>query len=285
MSIITNLSNTVDEKNKKVNIKFLAYNCYGFKSNSNFIKNLIQNYDICFFSEHWLSDEEEILFNNLSNHHKFYFKSSYSKTDTKRRGRPFGGICWSVSKKLLVERFEFFDIEVSSLAIRLNNLVVTFHGVWLPYDDKRANRLSKYKSNFSLLKSQIKEYHNSPQIIFGDFNASTNRTPSTRFDKLLIDFIDQNGLINTLDIKKFNKGGFTYKKGKYESTIDHIIINQKATELLQTAEIINDKKDLSDHRPVAGMLSLDIDDSFKKIEEDKNEEKFFHFFDWKNPHF
>ena len=94
--------NNKKEKFKNVhnginNIKAIAYNCYGFKSNKQYICKLLYEFDICFFSELWLAEEEENLINELSNSHNFIYKADFSIA-THKYGRPYSGTCWAIKK-------------------------------------------------------------------------------------------------------------------------------------------------------------------------------------------
>ena len=102
---------------------------------------------MCFFSEHWLAEEEEILFKNLSSSHNFFFKASFSLQNKKKtnihkndniekRGRPFDGLCWAVRKNLSVEKFDFFDDDVGTIKLNVLKMELFFHGLWLPFDDR-----------------------------------------------------------------------------------------------------------------------------------------------------
>lgn len=256
---MSNLNNCTETTLKRENVTFVSYNCYGFKSNINYIKKLIKKFDICFFCEHWLSLEEESLFKELSFEHNFFFKSSYSISSHSRKGRPFGGVCWSIKKNINVESINFFDTDISTINIKINHIEIIFHGVWLPFDNGREDKFACFKSNLSLLKSQYSFYRDIPQFVIGDFNASTTRYPATRLDKIFKEFLELNKLNNVLDSCDAFKLDYTYKKGDYEARIDHIVINEKSKRLLKSAEILNDIDDLSDHRPVSGIIQIDQD--------------------------
>ena len=280
---LQNISLNFKKNHSQSNINFVAYNCYGFKSNRIFIKKLISQYVVCFFSEHWLAEEEEILFKELSNEHEFFFKSSYSiSKKKKRKGRPFGGTCWCIRKNIKLENIYFYDVEISTVVLNLFDSKLIVHGVWLPFDNGTDERLSNFKSNLSLLKAQIKNYLTLPQIIFGDFNASFNRSNETRFDRLLKNFLIDNKLKNVIEDSQY-QSQYTYKKGNYTACIDHIITNEVGLKIINNSEIINCSEDLSDHKPVAG--SVFITNKISVPTNSENLSKKFHKFDWKNNDF
>ena len=70
------------------------------------IEKLILNNDVCFFIEHWLSEEESYLFSGISAEHSILLEADFSceerLTCNGVRGRPFGGRCWVVRNNLRV---------------------------------------------------------------------------------------------------------------------------------------------------------------------------------------
>ena len=143
----------------------------------------------------------KFILKQTSTNHNFYIKSSFSKYDSDRRGRPFGGTCWAIKKNIIVKNNTFYDHNISSIEIKTDsNKNVVFYGVWLPFDNKTDEKLSSYKNDLSLLKSLYKNNLSNYQLFIGDFNASFNRNPATRFDKLLREFVRENNLINVVEV-------------------------------------------------------------------------------------
>jgi hypothetical protein len=277
--------NDVNNVNNMGNLKIVSYNCYGFKANSNFVQLLLAQFDICFFCEHWLAEEEEYLFKQMSSTHHFIFKASYSAKD-KIRGRPYGGLCWAIDKSINIVDVQCIEDDVSMLRIILNECMICLHGVWLPYDDNSNEKYAKFKSNISLLCNNIKENDRHPNCIIGDFNASLNRHNVSRFDRCLIEFIEKRKLISAYD--HFNEhnleynNSYTYKKGNYQSRIDHILVNDVALNTIRECSIINDHRDLSDHKPIS--ISLEIE-RYASLYGNQTKSNSFHKFNWKNREF
>ena len=59
-------------------MNIVSFNCHGFKANHLMVEKLISNFDICFFSEHWLGDAEGYLFNQLCRNQSTIFSSDFS---------------------------------------------------------------------------------------------------------------------------------------------------------------------------------------------------------------
>ena len=93
-----------------------TFDCKNLKSNFHYLKELINSHDISFIIEHWLSDEEDFLFNQLSDKHSILFQSDFSFANcpgsTRRRGRPFGGKCWVVKNDVKIKSHEVLNNDV-----------------------------------------------------------------------------------------------------------------------------------------------------------------------------
>jgi hypothetical protein len=163
--------------------------------------------------------------------------------------------------------------------LQKDNFVFCLHGVWLPFDDGSYERLANYKSNLSYLEAQLNENIIYPNFILGDFNASLSRQEPTRFDKQLKSFILNKKLHSSYEMFNENIDEFTYKKGDYTSRIDHILIDNKAYNLIKDTIILDDQLDLSDHKPIAALVQIIQQD---KTSHKNNNLKKFHKFDWKN---
>ena len=157
-----------------------TFNCKNFKSNFHYLKELINSHDISFIIEHWLSDEEAFLFNQLSDQHSILFQSDFSVANcsgsTKRRGRPFGGKCWVVKNDVKIKSHEVINNDISIIEVAKNSSEsFILVGVWLAFDDNSLERLANFQSNISLLESILKENQGKKVIILGDFNCDLKR--------------------------------------------------------------------------------------------------------------
>merc|ERR1712050_120433 len=100
--IMINMAMKTVKTRNSINIKSL--NTQGFKSNVDHVNSLLQNTDILFISEHWLSNAEKIVIDNIikNNTHSLFFTAAEKQS----AGRPYGGNCFltrnSVVKKVNV---------------------------------------------------------------------------------------------------------------------------------------------------------------------------------------
>ena len=271
-----NLKNLTNNDNHI--LKIASYNCYNFKANTIYIKQLIHNNDICFFIEHWLDLHEKYLFEDICNDHNIYFHSDYDKSKCKN-GRPYGGTCWVVKKSVNILNFIQYNDKVSKLTIDDNNKKsISIFGVWLEYDDNSDERLANFHSNLSLMAGQMKNDRYKNNLIVGDFNSDLNR--KNRFDKILVEYKKKFNLINSFDMFD-QKNYFTYFKGDYKSRIDHIFLNDNLKTRIINSEIKTDSSETSDHKAITIEIYKNNCTSTKVCTTELKKLK-FHKFNWKH---
>ena len=267
------------ELNKENNlITVCSYNCKNFKSNTLMISKLIKNFNVCFFIEHWLSKEEEILFDKVANENnkkKIIYHSDYEIKDLlDKPGRPFGGLCMVIDKEYEVIESVIFNENIVKAELRCGQMNIVIIGVWMPYysTSDKTKQLT-YKSNVALLESELKTQKY--VLIAGDWNSDPKRT--NPIDKLFKKFLEKNQLINASE-SQINKTEFTYKNNETYAKIDHILLNSYSANNLIQSEVIIDYLDMSDHRPVSVAIKYEASEA----NEQRNETKLFHRFPWKD---
>jgi len=134
-------------KNSNESLKICAYNCFNYKSNAVGVRNIINNHDITYISEHWLHIHEDYLFNEYKNDYNIYFSAVYDNSN-KTSGRPHGGTCWFVNKKIEVIQFEMldnFNQRISKIRIQDNaSDFIDIFGIWLQCDDGSIERFATF---------------------------------------------------------------------------------------------------------------------------------------------
>ena len=77
------------------NYEFSLLQLSQLKKNHLMVQKLINDFDIIFLTEHWLTNDEKYLISDLINDHSMIFESDMHDFSNKRKsGRPFGGRCW-----------------------------------------------------------------------------------------------------------------------------------------------------------------------------------------------
>jgi hypothetical protein len=142
---------------EKLNI--LSLNIKNFKTNNYYSTNEIENSNInvCFITETWLVEEENQIITERFGMHFNVSNQNEMSISKERRGRPFGGKCWLINKKLIVGKHEYLNNDISFIEIVDKNgfSKVIVIGVHLPFDDNSDNKIAIYISNLEIIKSII----------------------------------------------------------------------------------------------------------------------------------
>ncbi|RNA05275.1 hypothetical protein BpHYR1_021600 [Brachionus plicatilis] len=195
------------------------------------------------------------------------------------RGRPYSGICWLINKSFNVIECDFFDSDYSCLKIDIDSKILNCIGTWIPFDNGSKERLVKFKNILSGIEGRLDIVHYERHILLGDWNCDLMR--KRRFDKLFVNFIESKNLVDCFSLSKTNCD-FTYRKEKYKSKIDHMLVDKNDVKLFKNFEVFQDPTNLSYHNAICCELDLE---STADIPQEVPVERNFHHFDWKNPSF
>lgn len=162
----------MNNTSKKINI--ICYNCKNFKRNNLYLKELRNNSQICFITEHWLNSEENILMDDMfPNDNCLFYSDMDIKDSFGRRGRPYGGKCWLIDKSFEIIDYAFVNKDVSYVMLKVNNISFLVIGVYQPFDNGTMESYANIKSNMQLITTLCKDHNDIPTIIVGDFNSVT----------------------------------------------------------------------------------------------------------------
>lgn len=133
-------------------------NCQGLKSNFQMCSNIINSSDATFICEHWLTNDESNIIENISSNNTIYnFHSDMpvSSCALSRRGRPFSGRGWIISNRFKVVSYDLIEdlisvmeVEVCLDGVRSNMLLI---GVWIAFDDGTAEKFALTKATISAI--------------------------------------------------------------------------------------------------------------------------------------
>jgi hypothetical protein len=252
--------------------KLSSYNCKNFKTNHHMVSKLISDSNITFLCKHWLNLEEKNLLVTAYPNKKLIFHSDMSISNP-RPGRQFGGWAWLLDKEIEIENSKTFNKHVHVLQVKYMNVKIIFLGVWLPYFNGLESEIG-YDSCLALNQSKADF-----TFVLGDFNADLTRN-NLIDDKMRL-FIEDNELnsINFL-FNKFKQ--YTYRNGRYTSTIDYILADDSCLDVIKNFEVIFDRSDLSDHRPIKCLIDFSNETASNSTHNQKNK---FHHFPWYNKDF
>ena len=242
-------------------LKLATFNCRNYKSNKNNVNNLANNNDITFICEHWLLESEQLIIKRNLPHHHVYLHADESVKDRLGRGRPFGGFCWLIKKEFENIKFIMYNKSVSQIIItRKNGNKINIFGVWLPYENNSSENFEMLKNCFSIIEAALDANKNEETFIMGDFNCDLHR--GNRFDDVARQFVNENKLVDCVGL--FNQNvKFTYKKGEYKASIDHILIYKSFQKNIECC-VVGPCDNGSDHNYIC--LSCNMESNVKEIQ-------------------
>ena len=157
-------------------------------------------------------------------------------------GRPFGGSCWFINKKVKIIQTEFLNEHVSYVKIEYQGCKYLIIGVYMTYDNNKMDSLIEYEMNLSILSELVKnvgvtnEYRT---IMGGDFNADCYR--QKRFDNKFTEFASKNKLIILSELM-MQKTNYSYRNGDYSAQLDHILYSEKIKGKIKNNNNLNKSK-------------------------------------------
>ena len=273
------------------NLNVITWNATGIMSSSSYLCNTLnlKSIDICGISEHWLYEKDLNFLNVIDNN---YISYAVSDNDLKYPGKRRvgkGGVAILWHKKHSKKVFPLSTDDDRILGIRYE-LTPTecafFFQVYLPCSN---HSIAVFRDYMDRLYNIIQIYSDKGTVVLmGDINAylTSHGQPgkinsrSSSFGS----FLHENNLVsvNTLDFCTGAKSSFVSYDCRYESLIDHIIIQVEKVQYVVSCEIMQDDAlNVSRHRPILCCLYLPTRDmsyrcsqsdlpniNWKKINED-----------------
>ena len=228
-------------------------NCFGLENNIIYIQKIIEQNQIVFLQETWLDSlnslDQKI---NKYNTYKTFHRSAM--TSKVRKGRPYGGIGWIISKSIK-NIFCIFSSERITY-IKIDNLVII--GVYMHFNDGKTETALNFENDLSIISTIYNKYNKENEIlIIGDFNTDLNK--NNEFVRLLNNFMNLNK-VKCMDLMFLQKYDNTYKKGLNKSWIDHVIASEN--NVINQINIEECEWNYGDHNALIININL-----FKKNEE------------------
>ena len=274
-------------------VRLIGFNTQGLKSNVVYISELIDNHDIIFLCEHWLSNSEETIVKDISSQTHNYLLSTAEKHPV---GRPFGGNCFVIRKNIFTnisvihEEKSIFAIKVT-ISEKINYIII---GLYLTcYHDYTS--IEKYIDELNIITSIIKsnlgeseviiigDFQTFPQELYDDLPRSNNTR--NRLSPHLKSFLKSNSLA-LIDVENGSGPTTTYqhKSLPNSSYIDHIAL-LKESNINYSSCIVHETNinNMSDHQPVA--VTIQITPCLETIINDVMPKNSIPSYAWKDEHF
>ena len=254
--------------------KVSCLNCNGMKSSISYVMQLAESHDVLFISEHWLQVKDMNTIKNICDSENLtcFLKSSVDPSEP-LLGRPYEGVgflCKKIPgtgyKQIVCESDRVIGLQILSK----HNVVLTFIGVNMPYDNSSVDQTNLYLDTLDQIQCIMDTTDSCiPTIIMGDINTvlpQSDRLPENWFSKrpyskhsvLTYDFLCENNtcVANFMFDQKVN---YTFKRGTSSSYIDHVFIQWHNLHIIKRCDILHDNSDnVSDHFPISFTLDLPL---------------------------
>lgn len=211
------------------NVKFIALNCHGFKSNFLYINNIVRLHDCIHLSETWLTQSEAHLIH-----------ITFQPANKQNFGRPFGGTILFLRKKTFSNTATIFQEDfMTTIKTTLNNRSLIITGVYLQSVNSKSDCKETYKNQLSSITGILNQFSATSEcIILGDFQSCpsepiTQRSTSPNaLSDYLSEFITENYLA-PIDLTHGHGPAYTYHHASlpHKSYIDHFLISQSLFDL------------------------------------------------------
>ena len=194
----------MDSDANGMNIRIMSFNCYGLKSSLLSVCEWMNELDILFASETWLTQCDTIHMSNKLRELDYWtsLKSSIDP-ETVLDGRPYGGvglICRNIPGVSFVPINCSNDRVCAMKLVSDPKVLLTVIGVYMPYYNGTTDHTIVYHETLDDVQCLIDANEQSPIMFLGDMNASlpqssivshnwNKRHPFTRHSLMLYDFI------------------------------------------------------------------------------------------------
>ena len=246
------------DSSKCMNLCMSSYNCRGYNEHKrDYLASLLSRCDILFLQEHWLSDGQLNVLNNISADHECFGVCGFDNT-TVLRGRPYGGcaVFWRNNIAVQINMIEVNTNRMCALQICSGDVDLLLVNVYMPYVSTDAAY-----DEFCLILSNITHvsemYPESMLVIGGDFNADLSR--STSHLSAINSFCRQHNLRFAVE-HSASSVDYTYNFCMTRfSVLDHFIVPVHVFDsCIQSVESVHEVDNLSDHSPLQMQLNVAV---------------------------
>ena len=252
-------SSSETSTHNKTELVIGTFNCRGW--DSHVIKNLIEDMSayhsrklILACQETWLYTPPTNFQKELEDQYHFVHESAMSATEY-RKGRPFGGIAFVVSKSIA---FKIKYLNCRCLSILLTNCNILISNIYLPANDSRKsaqeNRISMAEALGHLDAAHELAVETVDGIVLGDFNVApedTNSRSSLVKESLHLLGYDLHSQLNYP----------THNSGR---TLDGITTTNSISSSIQRKEVVLSHNN-SDHYPVIAWTNIKDEDNLPLV--------------------
>ena len=212
-----------------------SYKCKNTKTSTLEICDLMRHANIILLQEHWLYQCQLYQIGEIHNDlcHVGNGVDKYDEIDQSKLPRGYGGvgICWHKDLDQFVGMVEEGNERIQCIEVnQISNKPILIICVYMPTSGG-SEKTIEYPETVDLLNELLQRYYNTHYIVIrGDINEDLSSKAVNSRKKYILDFIDENSLIFTMDRKSFPiillENPVKKKSGK-ELSIKQLILNGK----------------------------------------------------------
>ena len=235
-------------------LRFVSFNCRGWKSGCYLIGEISHLFDFCFIQEHWLFDSQLGLLNFSPEFSSFGVSGM---DDSILLGRPYGG-CAIIYRKSLapyVSHLPFPSKRFCALKISFNDISFLCICVYFPTDYHDIHSRDAFVQLLGEIEGFIDSVSFDHLVIGGDFNVDFS-VPSTR-TSCLSDFVSDKALV-CVDQLPASSIEYTYFSDANNSIswLDHFFCDSTLASLTLSISPLLYGSNLSDHIPISVIFDI-----------------------------
>ena len=242
-------------------MKFATYNMRGLKQGNMQLLELCKTQDIIAVQEHWLSDHDLHLINNM--HDDFFIIARSAMTQKLQAGllvgRPFGGLALLIRKSTCVN-ISMLGTDskcrcMSVLITLCSGFKLLVNVLYLPTFESGLEYKSNVLDCIGFMECKIVESTYDSIVVMGDFNFDCNM--SDKSFHLIKNFVDEYKL-RCCESAVTSKITYTYFQETLNnySTIDHIFVSDVLHSNVIEYTTCDSGCNFSDHLPVSCVIAV-----------------------------
>jgi exonuclease III len=238
------------------NLSLCTYNCRSVKNSFADVRQLCDTHDIVLLQEHWLLPFELNILSDIHSDFLVTARSAVNIANDLLKGRPYGGTGILYRRKLAksINVIDTNEPRLTAITIDTKLGPTLLVNVYMPTDYGDAESFEEFTDMCAKITALFHDNDVAYLCVIGDFNCG----PSTRFYKVLHQFVIDNSLACS-DINRLHDV-FTYCRddGSVSSWIDHVLCSKPVDDTIRELCVLLDYQ-CSDHKPLTVCFSgLDL---------------------------
>ena len=241
----------------KPNVAIASFNCFNWKSDimRSILEDLSENHTrdiILALQETWKYEIPAGFRKEFQEQYHFVHESAMNVNQHRRKGRPYGGIAFIISRSIAFQ-IKYTNSRCLSILLTHHNILV--HNVYMPSQDRRQTvevnmeRLMEALGHFEAAHGSTDETVDC--IALGDFNASP--LDNTERSRMINRALEEKSYDLQTDTKFLPPTEYSHKAGRL---IDRIVATTSISNIFSSVNIKHSYYD-SDHFPIVATVAIE----------------------------